>query len=455
LFKFLIILILSVSSFMAFSAERIELYESQVPVLDQSAEQRQLGFERAFRNVVQKVTGKVAFSQSGELLEQLGSSSKLVKSYVYLTNPDYNSEQAEIAAAQRALMLENGDQGAVRDTLAMVDSEIAENLVRVTFSGPSVEQKIRELGLPFWGALRPELLAWVVYEQAANRSLLSSSDSVYSGDVERAATEVGLPVFLPVGDLEDFGNIDLNEIWGLFPSAVDDASNRYQLDLNFVARVAKVNDIWQAAWAMNLGASQVSGRVAEASHNEMWLALMQGVASELSDRYAVLASTEAGSYKVSVAGVKTFSDYVQVRQHLRSLSTVKSVAIEAVNGEVLSLDIVLLGTPDQFDQQVEFGQKLMRDLSAPALNPAQEVPKALPRQDAIDTSNMTVSPSDERVVLYGAGREVKEAAESSVGLGSTASADSDTVIQSREPSEASDPRVKKNLVARYIWRSTL
>lgn len=440
---------------MAFSAERIELYESQVPVLDQSAEQRQLGFERAFRNVVQKVTGKIALAQSEEVLEQFGSSSKLVKSYVYLPNPDYNSEQSEIASEQRALMLENREREAVQAALAMVDVEIAENLMRVTFSGPSVEQKIQALGLPFWGALRPELLAWVVYEQAANRSLLSSSDSVYAGAVERAATEVGLPVFLPVGDLEDFGNIDLNEIWGLFPSAVDEASNRYQLDLNFVARVSKVNDIWQAAWAMNLGTSQVSGRVAESSHNQMWLALMRGVASELSDRYAVLASTEAGSFKVSVAGVRTFSDYVQVRQHLRSLSTVKSVVIEAVNADVLSLDLVLIGTPDQFDQQVEFGQKLMRDLSVPVLDPAQKSPNAFPRQDATDASNMTDSPGDERVVLYDAGSEVKDVAQPSAGLGLAAPAELDAVSQSREPSEISELRVKKNPVAHYIWRSTL
>ncbi len=431
-------------------------------MLDQSAEQRALAFEKAFRSVIQKVTGKASLAFDEELLEQFGARQNLVKSYVYLNNPEYNRSKAQEAESERAQMLADGNGESLTKALALFGKDIAENLIQVSFSGSVLERKVQALGLPFWGGLRPELLLWVVYEKSSNRSLLSSSDNFHAESIVSASKEVGLPVFLPVGDLEDFSTIDVNEIWGLFPSAVDEASVRYKADLNLVAKVSQVNNVWQGAWAMNLGASLASGRVTESSYRAMWLALMRDLSSELSDRYSVLASTQTGSYKVRVSGVNTFSDYVQAREHLRSLSTVKAVVLESVDFDVLNFDLVLLGTPEQFDQQVAFGRKLQRDLSVPVmLGSERGAEPPFPTGETETRSSdgdSSVGQEQESVILY--------SASSATGLDSPSSAeasvkDTETLatqeIETRgnDAAEIRDQGTAKPPVAHYIWRSSL
>ena len=187
----LLILCLSLLSLPSFAAALGNLYQVHEPVASQQPDERSAGLSRALQTLVLRLTGDPRAIQSGALAGYFKDPQQLISQYGY----------------------ENGPP------LALV----------VDFDPTSVNNALRQAGLPVWGANRPSLLAWWLNESAAGSSLVGDSQEG-AAPLNRAAQRRGLPLLLPMADLSEQGVGTAQNITAAQPDALRAASERYSAD---------------------------------------------------------------------------------------------------------------------------------------------------------------------------------------------------------------------------------
>src|SRR5690606_41001353 len=97
------------------------------------------------------------------------------------------------------------------------------------FDGVSLSRALRQAGLPDWGTERPDVLVWLAVDDGGDRYLVSESGGQHIAPlVRQAARRRGLPVTLPLLDVEDQRALLFSDVWGGFFGRVETASQRYQ-----------------------------------------------------------------------------------------------------------------------------------------------------------------------------------------------------------------------------------
>ena len=93
-----------------------------------------------------------------------------------------------------------------------------EQRLRLQFDAMLVNRLLREARQPIWGNNRPNLMMWVATEYAGRRSVVGTGDtSDWQADIRQAGKDTGLPLLLPLMDLQDEGSISVMDVWGAVP----------------------------------------------------------------------------------------------------------------------------------------------------------------------------------------------------------------------------------------------
>ena len=116
------------------------LYNASVAVVGQDALERRRGFRLALESVLVKLTGDGVVATLPELDPLMRNASAHVAQYRY-----------------RAL-----------EATATTQSEPT-HVLDVSFAPASLNRALNKLGLPLWGAERPETLLWLAVEETADR----------------------------------------------------------------------------------------------------------------------------------------------------------------------------------------------------------------------------------------------------------------------------------------------
>src|SRR6185503_18770188 len=113
---------------------------------------------------------------------------------------------------------------------------------QVGFISTQVDQALAALQKPVWGPERPLTLLWIAVDDGnGGRALLGANDTAALGldpnppgmterlaalrkDLQSVADERGLPITLPLLDLEDLGAVTFADVWGGFEDRVAGAS---------------------------------------------------------------------------------------------------------------------------------------------------------------------------------------------------------------------------------------
>lgn len=346
---FLISLVLPVAA-----AERIDIFTSSVQVDTQQEAERKLAFVDALKRVVVKVTGDAQYLEDPALEPLLSKAQRYVAGFSYQRNILFNGT---------ASLNEISETAGSEDGLKAVFAESVpekEYVLTAQFEDEPLLSHIRELGLPVWGALRPSIIAWVVMQRDGERHLINSDYADLSASLNRESERSGLPVFLPVGDLEDLSSVDLNELWGLFPSSVQQASQRYPSDFKLLARVFQAEEGLELKWSLLLGGSIEMGRAKALDYHALWSQMTAGIAKKLAQQFAVVSDPMANSQELSivVSGIEQFVDYAGLVEHLERLSSVEGVSVQQIFQDEVGLGIRLRGSRSNFEQQVSLAGKL-------------------------------------------------------------------------------------------------
>ncbi|NIV75001.1 MAG: DUF2066 domain-containing protein [Gammaproteobacteria bacterium] len=315
------------------------LYEAEVAVADKSVAARNQALGRLLMTVATKVSGQRDLGGNAVLREAAGRPAAYVQQFRYRA-VQANAHEGEGSVAGSRLTL------------------------RARFDVRAVEELLTRAGLPVWGRIRPSVLVWLAAERGDERELLGADDAGRLVSVlERTSAQRGLPLVLPLLDLEDRTQLSVSDVWAGFDEAVLKASQRYQSKTVLVGRVYQtLSTLWEARWRLYLDDTVREWGTQGAA---LELALEEGVHEAADALAARLATrrTDSGLADVALAvsGIRTLEDYARTLRYLRSLDAVDAVRVTHVEGDSVSFRLLARGGESALEQVVSFSRTLERE----------------------------------------------------------------------------------------------
>ena len=196
------------------------LYGASVPVGDRSPGELSRGTRAALSVVLVKLTGDRQAARRSSAGEVLRSASSLLYKYGYLDEPG-------------------------------VDGLI----LSAEFDARALRSALDKHGIPAWGKERPETLVWLVVDEAGRRQLASSDEPGRWGEAVRRHAELrGIPILLPVVDIEATQLVGAAASWNELTEGAMRLSTRYGPPAVLAGYLREsVPGIWEADWRLRVG----------------------------------------------------------------------------------------------------------------------------------------------------------------------------------------------------------
>ena len=239
--------------------------------------------------------------------------------------------------------------------------------IRVEFIPSRVDQWLETVGWPVWGAERPMTLLWVAVDGGwGERAILSAGLAdpfavpdermspemlellrAVEEEIRLAADERGLPITLPIMDLQDARALTFVDVWGGFEQRVDAASSRYRAEAVLVARVrARAIDAESdtSEFDFEVSSTLVQGELRSVVSSGSLRDGLDWLANDFAAEFGMAGA--ARTLPLSVLDIGSLADYGAVMTYLEALSVLDAVEVVSLGGRVLD---VLLTTRSEED----------------------------------------------------------------------------------------------------------
>ncbi len=296
------------------------LYQQSELVTGQSDVERKQAAQNALKKVLVRVSGRNLVLQEAGVQTALKRAERFVEAYRY----------------------ESSDETLQQEGLSIPASRLIFN-----FSRTGVESLLRDHQAPLWPANRPSMLVWLVKDDLnQGRELVSLQDG---GPLANAAADLsqlrGIPLVMPILDLEDRLKINPNQVWNLDQAAIIEASARYNADVLLVGRYSQTSSgQWLSAWTLLHKQHQ---QVFDSESSEESILVAQGLDAAtdfLASIYSISSfGGVADSVILQIEQINGFDDYVSAINYLDSLEVVRHVNLAAVNAQSIHLSVKLEG----------------------------------------------------------------------------------------------------------------
>jgi hypothetical protein len=202
-------------------------------------------------------------------------------------------------------------------------------------------------------------LIWLAVENESGRILLSdNTNSELVSLLFIEAKRRGLPILLPLLDLDDEANITAAAVWAGFQSKVDNASRRYDPDAIVSGRIYRGPDgEWSANWFYKTVGGWHNVRSLSIRASDAIGEVIDQLADSLAQHYA-LDSTR-GNVRMRVDAVEELSDYVQLSKYLENLTPVLEVSAVRVEGDEILYQLRTEGKLGQLMELISMDKKLL------------------------------------------------------------------------------------------------
>lgn len=317
------------------------LYQSQLPVSSQSAEERAQLASKALKRVLLKVVGDSQRLNSTDFRTLLDQADQFIEQYQYHR------------------------MNTISDDLTQPD--ILE--LQFTFNEQELNQAIKQIGLPIWGKSRPEILLWVVVDNAGERMIINKDSHIISiaNALKHTFKERGVFVIMPLMDLHDQININAADLWAVFSEPIINASQRYDAQVIVVARVSLNSQ----------GMMDVKWQSINTDNQEQWQssgtnALTIGLA-ELVDRIARSYTQDtynynAQRYVLQISNIKGYADYIRIKKYLSNLSTISNVELAQLTSNSVEINIILSSNISTLNRTLAIDRVLEEEKYQPQSN---------------------------------------------------------------------------------------
>ncbi|MEW6982767.1 DUF2066 domain-containing protein [Colwelliaceae bacterium 6471] len=308
-----------------------DLYLAKVPVQSQASNLRANAIKQALAAVFLKVGGKQSAIEQPIFKQAIRNYNK------YLSQYRYEKQQ---------------------DNMFLV----------AMFNEDKVNALFVEANTAIWGRLRPQILLWGVEENKLSRSLLGElSGSELPIIVNRFSRERGLPIIMPLMDIEDSNNIQVADIWGRFENPILQASSRYNAEAVIILRISNSSLVPQKEdesncqplcktivsdyvldWSLisdnqGVGRQQFGQRYQGRDKDSLVVDALNDITELIYQGYA-LSTVTSNEFVIDVANINSIETFMKVYSFIEELSAVKALSLVAVNENNYRFNIHLLGS---------------------------------------------------------------------------------------------------------------
>ena len=309
------ILVLVISSLVAglASATTVKnLYKAAVPVISRDVAVRAQGLQRALQQVLIKVSGNQAITQLPAIKSSLKTAGKLVQQY------GYSEHDADL----------------------MLDVE---------FQANTITELLQQADQGVWGNERPLLVAWIAVKNDLGARLIATEATPdLAKTLLKQAQLRGLPLSLPLLDLEDMNILSATQINNLNIKLINQASKRYAAAGILIGQLEQINQSrWQANWILLYKGERLSWQEDGDSFAAVAKAGLGDVTDNLASRFVVLDDgQDTHNTVVRVGQINSVTDYNKVLKYLQELTGVKRVQVLQVAPRAVTFQIET-GTSEQ------------------------------------------------------------------------------------------------------------
>ena len=295
------------------------LYSVEVPVTSQSIDEVQRAARSALDILIVRMIGTGNPLKSEEMMNARSNVDRYYLQYRFQTKPQrFNSLQSN-------------------------------TYLRVDFDPISVQNLVRRLGLPVWGANRPSILLWLVITGPAHDAILERSDQ---GEVAQMVYEQalrrGIPLMVPLMDIQDRRYASASLMRGPFTDRMLAASKRYEPGYIAIARVHATKAIkpWVVELSLSIRDEEQKVIFTSAKLNDAVARLVNEVADILFNHYAV-SGRDTTAVLVTVDGISTTLAYARLLNYLLKWEFIDRVDAVSIEGDSISLNIYTTSNLDQ------------------------------------------------------------------------------------------------------------
>lgn len=222
------------------------LYQVREPVSSQTPEERDQATQRALQTLVLRLTGDVKAAQSSGLAAIRKDPQQIISRYGYDAGPPES--------------------------------------LQVDFDPVSTDRALRQAGLALWGSNRPSILGWWLNDSTEGSSLVGDGQAS-AAPLRRAAQHRGLPLRLPLADLNEQIVATAPHLEGTDPAPLRGASERYGADALLAVHAREEGGQWQAKWRLWLGDQKEQGSAQGADAAALADAVLLAVSERLAPRF--------------------------------------------------------------------------------------------------------------------------------------------------------------------------
>ncbi|WP_273829579.1 MULTISPECIES: DUF2066 domain-containing protein [Pseudomonas] len=246
--KFLFMGCLSLVSLASHAETLNNLYQVREPVSSQSPGERDQATQRALETLVLRLTGDSKALQSPGLAAIRKDPQQIISQYGYDAGPPES--------------------------------------LQVDFDPASTDRALRQAGLSLWGSNRPSILGWWLTDSSEGSSLVGDGQASAT-PLRRAALHRGLPLRLPLADLNEQIVATAPNLEGSDSAPLRAASERYGADALLAVHASEEGGQWQAKWRLWMGDQKEQGSVQGADVPALADAVLLAVNQRLAPRFVV------------------------------------------------------------------------------------------------------------------------------------------------------------------------
>lgn len=315
------------------TASTADYFRAEIPVRSQSESDRSRAAALGLKEVLVRMAGTDQVMQSPSIR------AALQRPLTHLEQFQYEQSRDEM--------------GTMREYLVM------------SFAPSVIETLLRDARQPFWPTNRPEVLVWLVEDSPeVGKVQVNNRKNPMVAGIQQAARVRGVPIRLPLLDLEDQMNLTAEQAWAFDEDALLQAAERYRAETLLVGRYARTGGgRWMVSWQFyHLGEWQ-----SYESRGDDVIAIgyeaVNPLADHLASLYAVLPGMDGESLTVTqVHGIDSFRDFRRMLDYLEGLAVVGHYELVSIADDTLLLNIRMTGSMDQLQNVLALDGKL--DLEA-------------------------------------------------------------------------------------------
>lgn len=305
------------------------IYQAEIPVSSQSAEERTRVIQSALKQVLVKVSGKTAILDNPKLAPQLTNASTLMQEFSYANSATNDSKTPFILEAR--------------------------------FDPNGVNNILHNLNVPIWGQNRPLIVTWVALDAPGKpvEMIDSSSENEINHLLKQQADSRGIPMMLPMMDVSDLNQVSTDDVVNMSIPSLQTASKRYGSDAILISHITQQPTAFSIQAKLVTKDDVIDLKATGATLNAALNSLIDNMMNSLAGRYSTVVTNNVQTrLMVRITGIVEQTDFAQVMRYVQHITAVADAQPMKISGNEVVLSIKLRGAQQAFLQAISLDKKL-------------------------------------------------------------------------------------------------